>query len=186
MSVVNCKVKYIRPQYKNLKEWMNDDNNVYIGRASVVFIQNDETKQKERFPKEQSIFANPFKIGKDGTLEEVIQKYKKYIIDKLEISLKFQNEFKKLKGKNLGCWCHPEPCHGDALLDLLKKNINLCEYFDGTCVDCDIKCNELDSWQCMFCENIYCDEHNTEGNTCSCYEDYINNKIESINSLEHN
>ena len=24
MSVVNCKVKYIRPEYNNLKEWMND------------------------------------------------------------------------------------------------------------------------------------------------------------------
>ncbi len=31
MSVVNCRVKYIREQgYNNLKEWMNDSNNVYV------------------------------------------------------------------------------------------------------------------------------------------------------------
>ena len=30
-KVVNVKVKYIRPTYKNLKEWMLDSGNVYIG-----------------------------------------------------------------------------------------------------------------------------------------------------------
>ena len=175
MSVVNCKVKFIRPRYQNLKEWMTNNNNIYIGRAGVVIIQNNDTNKKERFPKEESIFANPYKIGKDGTRDAVIQKYKKYIIDKLETSITFQNEFKKLKGKNLGCWCYPEPCHGDILQELLKKNINFSEYFNGICADCDIKCNERNSWQCMFCKNIYCNAHNTEGNTCSCYKNYINN-----------
>jgi len=41
MSVVNCKVKYIRPEYNNLKEWMNNPNNVYIGREGVVFIDKN-------------------------------------------------------------------------------------------------------------------------------------------------
>jgi hypothetical protein len=27
-----------------------------------------------------------------------------------------------LKGKVLGCWCKPMPCHGDILLQLLKEN----------------------------------------------------------------
>ena len=31
-KVVNCKVQYIRPEFKNLKEWINSPNNVYIGR----------------------------------------------------------------------------------------------------------------------------------------------------------
>jgi hypothetical protein len=33
MSIVNCKVANIRPQYSNLQMWMADKNNVYIGRA---------------------------------------------------------------------------------------------------------------------------------------------------------
>ena len=68
MSVINCKVKFIRPQYDNLREWMEDENNIYIGRAGVVFID------KVRFPKQASPFANPFKVGKHGTRDEVIQK----------------------------------------------------------------------------------------------------------------
>lgn len=119
MSVVNCKVKYIRPKYNNLKEWMEDPNNVYIGRAGVVFITNEETGIKERFPKYPSQFANPFKVGKDGTREQVLQKYRKYMEIKLEESCELITSLLALEGKNLGCWCHPEPCHGDVLLELI-------------------------------------------------------------------
>jgi hypothetical protein len=114
MSLVNCKVKNIRPKYNDLKEWMKDENNIYIGRAGVVFIEN------ERFPKESSIFANPYKVGKDGTRDEVIKKYKKYIIEKIENDKTLRNELLALKGKNLGCWCFPELCHGNVLLQLIK------------------------------------------------------------------
>ena len=114
MSIENVKVQFIRPNgYQNLKEWMDDKNNVYIARAGVIFID------KERFPKEASIFCNPFKIGKDGTRDEVIQKYKIYITKKIKKSIEFKNQLILLKGKKLGCWCHPEPCHGDILLELL-------------------------------------------------------------------
>lgn len=57
MSVVNCKVQYIRPKYKNLKEWISDDNNIYIGRKGVVFID------KKRFPENSSIFEIHFNIS---------------------------------------------------------------------------------------------------------------------------
>ena len=116
MSVVNCKVAYIRPKYKNLKEWTEDPNNVYIGRAGVVFID------KQRFPKKSSNFANPFKINKDGTREEVIEKYKIYITNKLKENVLLREELFNMKGKNLGCWCAPEPCHGNILLGLLSSS----------------------------------------------------------------
>jgi len=38
MDVVNVRVKSIRPKYNNLKEWIADGSNVYIGRGGVVFI----------------------------------------------------------------------------------------------------------------------------------------------------
>ena len=28
---------------------------------------------------------------------------------------------KELKGKILGCWCPPQKCHGDVLIELTKK-----------------------------------------------------------------
>jgi hypothetical protein len=112
-NIVNCKVKYIRPKYNNLEEWINDKNNVYIGRAGIVFING------ERFPKKNSLFCNPFKIDKDGTREEVLQKFENYIQHKLTDPL-FKQEFLKLKDKTLGCWCKPDKCHGDILIKLLN------------------------------------------------------------------
>lgn len=113
MSVINCKVAHIRPKYKNLKEWVSDEKNVYIGRAGIVFID------KCRFPTQSSNFANPYKIGKDGSRTDAINKYKKYITEKLESDLSLQKELLSLKGKNLGCWCAPEACHGDVLLEMI-------------------------------------------------------------------
>jgi hypothetical protein len=93
---------------------MDDENNIYIGRKGIVFIDG------VRFPPQDSIFANPYKIGRDGTGEEVIQKYKEHI----KIQMKDPNfvaQLKKLKGKVLGCWCKPEGCHGDHLLNILES-----------------------------------------------------------------
>lgn len=113
-TVVNVKVKYIRPKHHNLKIWMEDPNNVYIGRKGIVFIDG------ERFPKESSIWANPFKITKTETRDSVVEKYREYIVQQIEEKdLHFKLE--ELRGKQLGCWCAPESCHGDVLLSLLEK-----------------------------------------------------------------
>ena len=77
MAVVNVKVAHLRPDYNNLKEWMQDEDNVYIGRKGVVFIDG------KRFPSQSSDFANPYKIGKDGSKEEVVKKYKELIQSKM-------------------------------------------------------------------------------------------------------
>lgn len=115
MSVQNVRVEFIRPKYKNLKMWMSDTNNVYIGRGGVVFVD------KERFPRQDSMFANPYKIGKDGTRQDVLNKYKQYIEEKINSDKNYLDNLLLLEGKKLGCWCHPEPCHGDILLDFIKK-----------------------------------------------------------------
>ncbi len=114
-TVVNVKVGSIRPKYINLKEWMDDPQNVYIGRAGIVFIE------KERFPKKSSDFCNPFKIGKDGTREDVILKYETYIRDKLKKDEDLVRDLKEMNGKRLGCWCKPEGCHGDVLVKLINE-----------------------------------------------------------------
>ncbi|KAF9914183.1 hypothetical protein FBU30_002754, partial [Linnemannia zychae] len=110
MSVVNVKVSYIRPLgYENLEQWMADPDNVYIGRARVIFIN------KHRFPPEASVFANPFHIGKDGTRKQVMDKYRVWIHEQLESGAITPAQFEALRGKRLGCWCAPDLCHGDIL-----------------------------------------------------------------------
>ena len=123
MSVINCKVSYIRPNYNTIQEWMNHPNHEYIGRRGIVFIN------KERFPKQDSIWANPFKIGHDVTRDDVLYKYEKLLRDKLytndvnkaDAATTYKEDLLKLDGKILGCWCKPEPCHGDVLLKLIEE-----------------------------------------------------------------
>ena len=107
-KIVNVKVAFIRPKYKNLEEWINDPNNVYIGRGRVVFIDG------ERYPKNDSMWCNPFKG--DGCIE----KFEKYIIKKIKNENLYE-ELNNLKGKNLGCWCKPNSCHGDVILKLINS-----------------------------------------------------------------
>ena len=110
MSVVNVKVSHIRPSgFENLEEWISDPMNVYIGRKGIVFVG------AQRFPKDNSPWANPFKVGRHGTREDVLEKYKKYITSNPELMARLP----ELRGKTLGCWCKPEKCHGDILLELL-------------------------------------------------------------------
>lgn len=61
-----------------------------------------------------SKWGNPFEIGKDGTRPEVIQKYRAYILS----SPKLMADLSELSGKTLGCWCAPQACHGDVLIEL--------------------------------------------------------------------
>lgn len=61
-----------------------------------------------------SKWGNPFVIGVDGNRDEVIRKYRRYLMNNIEL-LKSISE---LKGKVLVCYCKPKPCHGDILAEL--------------------------------------------------------------------
>ncbi len=111
-TVVCVKVDFIRPEYKNLEEWMKNPNNVYIGRSGVVFING------ERFPKNASKWANPFTVkehGRDRCLELYEERIRKFIEKEGTV------EIIKLKNKTLGCWCKPDKCHGDILVKILNE-----------------------------------------------------------------
>jgi hypothetical protein len=62
-------------------------------------------------------WGNPFKIGKDGTREEVVAKYETWI----RKHPKLLSCLSELEGKILGCWCKPEACHGDVLIKLIEE-----------------------------------------------------------------
>ncbi len=122
-KLVNVRVANIRPMYKDLKEWMEDENNYYIGRAGIVFVNTgkyhpDGKPIKERFPKKNSKFANPYPVTKFRSRETAVRLYKQHIAKMLKEDRTIHNE---LKGKTLGCWCYPELCHGHVLMDLVKR-----------------------------------------------------------------
>ena len=85
------------------KKGTSDANGgVYIGRGSP--------------------FGNPFHIGKDGTREEVIQKYRQHFADLLAADPDFWDEVMALRGKTLVCFCAPLPCHGDVIVQFIEEN----------------------------------------------------------------
>jgi hypothetical protein len=52
------------------------------------------------------------------TRDEAIKKYKEYILNNEALL----NDLHELEGKTLGCWCKPNSCHGDVLIELIEKN----------------------------------------------------------------
>ena len=61
-----------------------------------------------------SKWGNPFEIGRDGNREEVIKKYKEYLLKNEELL----KDLGELRGKILGCWCAPQACHCEILAEL--------------------------------------------------------------------
>jgi hypothetical protein len=116
--VVSVKVASIRPKYDDLRQWMADPQNVYIARKGVVLLDNPETGKKARFPLSDSKFANPFTV-KDHGLDKCIELYRIHIKKLIELGTITRVDLDELKGKNLGCWCKPGPCHGDVLLEFI-------------------------------------------------------------------
>lgn len=88
MSIVHCK----KAPY-----------DVYIGRG--------------RCPRsgEPGHWGNPFRVGRDGTREEVIARYAGWLRDEVDDERVTLEELAALDGKVLGCWCAPEACHGEVL-----------------------------------------------------------------------
>jgi hypothetical protein len=71
-----------------------------------------------------SKWGNPFVIGKDGSREEVIEKYRVWIQKQGHLMA----EIHKLHDKILGCWCGKQRCHGEVLLELAKKKFEEVQY----------------------------------------------------------
>lgn len=104
-TVVNVKKCELNKRgIADFQEWNSRNNTLYIGRNMSYYVPGTI----------KSKWANPFtakKYGREGALEA----YKKYIITTPEL----YNTLHELEGKELGCWCSPEPCHGNVLIKLL-------------------------------------------------------------------
>lgn len=83
----------------------HDDFDVYIGRAvpeSGIL---------------GSKWGNPFVMRDDTDAERTraITAYRRWVVDQPDLI----GSLEELRGKRLGCWCAPKPCHGDVLIELL-------------------------------------------------------------------
>ena len=63
-----------------------------------------------------SKWGNPFRIGPDGTREDVLIKYEGWIVKQKHL----MGSLHELRGKRIGCFCKPKACHGDVLKRLAE------------------------------------------------------------------
>lgn len=62
-----------------------------------------------------SPLGNPFVVGKDGSREEVVIKFKRYAVN-TPIILEAIRALPK--DAVLACWCAPLDCHGNAIMEI--------------------------------------------------------------------
>lgn len=60
-----------------------------------------------------SPYGNNFVIGKDGTRDDVCDKFERDTLPKLDLT--------PLIGKHVICFCHPQRCHGDSIIAAVKR-----------------------------------------------------------------
>ena len=66
----------------------------------------------------RTVWGNPFETPADGDRLTVIRNYEDHYLP-YKPSLHVIVE--QLRGKVLGCWCAPEPCHGDVLARMANR-----------------------------------------------------------------
>lgn len=117
----------MEPKKKIKTEINNKDNSfkttvVKLKRSKEKIIQNCDIYIGRRCNRggwnlSQSKWANPFTIKNCGSIEIAIEKYRNYILQ----NKKLLESLPELKGKILGCWCKPNKCHGDVLIELIEN-----------------------------------------------------------------
>lgn len=77
-----------------------------------------EEPDKDVFVGRPSKYGNPFVIGVDGSRSQVIRKYRDWFFSNHALMKEARQE---LEGKNLVCYCAPEDCHADILLEFVNS-----------------------------------------------------------------
>lgn len=77
---------------------------VYIGRAGHG---------------EDGYVGNPFRLLPGMNRGATLNRYRSYFYERLRTDAEFRRRIHALKGKRLGCFYKPYPCHGDIIKEYL-------------------------------------------------------------------
>jgi len=96
----------------------------------ATIVVNVKTEPYDVCIMRPGIYQNKYRIGVDGTREEVIAKFKVDFYERIKWDLAYLQAVIRLRDKRIDCCCAPLPCHGDIyveFLDIIATN----EYFIG-------------------------------------------------------
>jgi hypothetical protein len=106
-SVINIKkANLIKLNYRDLEHWLEDPNHIYVGRNMSFYVKGATASK----------WQNTFSAKKYGR-DKCVEMYRDNLLKNQEL----MNSLHELKGKTLGCWCKPERCHGDVLVELVSN-----------------------------------------------------------------
>ncbi|GIQ79997.1 protein of unknown function [Kipferlia bialata] len=91
---------------RSFQQWNMRSNTVYIGRDMSKHVPGAVGSK----------WGNPFSVKEYGR-EGCIAKYEEYLRSRPDLMAALP----ELDGMELGCWCHPQGCHGDVLCKVLKE-----------------------------------------------------------------
>jgi len=110
-----------------------DSYDVYIGRAGRG---------------QDGYFGNPSPLGNQSR-RATIDRYREHFRERLRADERFARRVRALKGKTLGCFCKPHPCHGDVIAEYLDKPIKLAVVGSQTFNDYALLCEVLNRFEIM-------------------------------------
>lgn len=75
-------------------------------------------------------FGNPYKVGHSCLRcgkphpkpADTLPCYRAYLCERANLQPTFAESLRALRGKRLGCFCKPGPCHGDAIVAWLEAD----------------------------------------------------------------
>jgi len=108
-TVCNISVTHLRKRgIENFQEWNSLPNTLYIGRDTQRYVAGTKLSK----------WHNEFSVKEYGR-KKCLKMYRDYVL-----SSDLYDCLIELKGKELGCWCKPESCHGDILVELFNEKFN--------------------------------------------------------------
>ena len=101
--------------YSSFGSWVEDtQNNLYIGANASKYTGMSMPESKWVMPMG---VQDSVGTSKDWMMKKILKIYEEYVRNNSFL----MNSLPELKNKNLGCWCHPRPCHGDVLVKLYQE-----------------------------------------------------------------
>ena len=94
------------------------DVDTFIDGRLICYVGRGTWYQGKRVPK--SPFGNPFRIGKDGTRDEVIAKYEEWINETKQVVVRMRIYERLSDATVLVCHCAPERCHAEVIVKILE------------------------------------------------------------------
>lgn len=87
----------------------------YIGRGNGGEAHMNNTPVGER-----GWIGNPYTTA-EYPREMAIELFRRDFEDRTQNDSEFRQAVEGLRGNNLGCYCRPQPCHGDVILAYLGE-----------------------------------------------------------------